>query len=77
MNLKTPTLIRRFTRLSLWFWTKLDNLAAIVAIYVVYYNFVWMHQGLPGTPPPRKCDLYGKRTTTGGRPALMELPRAR
>jgi IS1 family transposase len=50
MNLTTRTLLKRFTRLSLCFSKKLENLAAAVAIFVAYYNFCWMHKSLNGTP---------------------------
>ncbi len=50
VNLTTRTLMKRFTRLSLCFSKKLENLAAAVAIYVAYYNFCWMHGSLNGTP---------------------------
>ena len=50
VNLTTRTLLKRFTRLSLCFSKKLENLAAAVAIYVAYYNFCWMHASLNGTP---------------------------
>jgi hypothetical protein len=50
VNLTTRTLTKRFTRLSLCFSKKLENLAAAVAIYVSYYNFCWLHGSLNGTP---------------------------
>lgn len=50
VNLTTRTLLKRFTRLSLCFSKKLENLAAAVAIYVAYYDFCWMHKSLNGTP---------------------------
>lgn len=40
-NLTIRTFLRRFTRLSLGFSKKLENLAAAVAVYVAYYNFCW------------------------------------
>ena len=33
--------MRRFTRLSLGFSKKLDNLAVAVALFVAYFNFCW------------------------------------
>jgi IS1 family transposase len=51
VNLTTRTLLKRFTRLSLCFSKKLENLAAAVAIYVAYYNFVWQHKTLGGRSP--------------------------
>jgi hypothetical protein len=40
-NLTIRTLMKRFTRLSLGFSKKLENLEAAVAIFMAYYNFVW------------------------------------
>ena len=51
MKLTTRTLLKRFTRLSLCFSKKLENLAAAVAIYVAYYNFTWQHATLKGRTP--------------------------
>jgi len=58
VNLTTRTLLKRFTRLSLCFSKKLENLAAAVAIYVAYINFCWMHRTLKGTPA-MKAGLTG------------------
>ena len=51
VNLTTRTLLKRFTRLSLCFSKKLENLVAAVAIYVAYYNFCWQHKTLGGRSP--------------------------
>jgi IS1 family transposase len=40
-NLTIRTLLKRFTRLSLGFSKKLENLEAACAVFVAYYNFVW------------------------------------
>jgi len=40
-NLTIRTLMQRFTRLSLGFSKKLDNLEAACAMFLAYYNFVW------------------------------------
>lgn len=40
-NLTIRTFMRRFTRLSLGFSKKLENLAAAVALHVAYFNFCW------------------------------------
>ena len=40
-NLTIRTLMKRFTRLSLGFSKKLENLDAAVAVFLAYYNFVW------------------------------------
>lgn len=49
-NLTIRTFLRRFTRLALGFSKKLENLAAIVCLYIAYYNFCWLHGSLNGTP---------------------------
>jgi IS1 family transposase len=46
-NLTLRTLLKRFTRLSLGFSKKLENLQAAVSTYVAYYNYVWRCR-LPG-----------------------------
>jgi IS1 family transposase len=58
-NLTTRTLLKRFTRLSLCFSKKLENLVAAVAIYVAYYNFCWR---------PREKGKRGRQKAT---PAMM------
>jgi IS1 family transposase len=40
-NLTIRTLMKRFTRLSLGFSKKLENLEAAVATFLAYYNFCW------------------------------------
>jgi IS1 family transposase len=40
-NLTIRTFMRRFTRLTLGFSKKLENLAAAVAMFMAYYNFCW------------------------------------
>ena len=42
--------MRRFTRLRNAFSKKLENHAATVALYFMYYNFVRVHQTLGVTP---------------------------
>lgn len=42
--------MRRFTRLSLGFSKKLDNLAAAVALHIAHYNFCRRHGNLRVTP---------------------------
>ena len=49
-NLTIRTFICRFTRLSLGFTKKLENLAAAVALHVAYYNFFRRHGSLRITP---------------------------
>jgi IS1 family transposase len=50
-NLTIRTLMKRFTRLSLGFSKKLENLEAACAMFLAYYNFVW-----------RTHDVIGERT---------------
>jgi IS1 family transposase len=49
-NLTMRTMLRRFTRLSLGFSKKLENLIACVALYVAHYNFSRWHSTLGKTP---------------------------
>jgi len=49
-NLTMRTLMRRFTRLSLGFSKKLENLKTAVALYFTYYNFCWIPRTLRVTP---------------------------
>ena len=49
-NLTIRTFMRRFTRLSLGFSQKIENLAAAVALHVAFYNFSRVHRTLRVTP---------------------------
>ena len=49
-NLTIRTFMKRFTRLSLGFSKKLENLAAAVAIHVAHYNFCRIHSTIRMTP---------------------------
>jgi IS1 family transposase len=49
-NLNIRTFMKRFTRLSLGFSKKLENLAAAVALHVAYHNFCRVHRTLRMTP---------------------------
>ena len=49
-NLTMRMSIRRFTRLTNAFSKKLENHAAMVALYFMYYNFGRVHQTLRVTP---------------------------
>ena len=40
-NLTIRILIKRFTRLSLGFSKKLENLEAACAMFLCFYNYVW------------------------------------
>ena len=54
-NLTIRTFMRRFTRLSLGFSKKLENLSAAVALHVAYHNFCWR---------PRKPGKSGRKRPT-------------
>ena len=49
-NLTTQMSMRRFTRLTNGFSKKIENHAAAVALYFMYYNFGRVHQTLRVTP---------------------------
>jgi IS1 family transposase len=49
-NLTIRTFMKRFTRLSLGFSKKLENLAAAVALHVAFYNYCRVHRTLRMTP---------------------------
>jgi hypothetical protein len=46
-NLTVRTLLKRFTRLSLGFSKKLENLEAACAMFLCFYNFCWRTR-MPG-----------------------------
>ena len=52
--------MRRFTRLALGFFKKLDNLAAATALYVAHYNFCRRHESLQ-MPPAMASKIAGIR----------------
>ena len=60
VNLTTRTLLKRFTRLSLCFSKKLENLAAAVEMYVAYYNFCWNHKTLGGRSPAMMAGITSR-----------------
>jgi IS1 family transposase len=49
-NLTIRTFMRRFTRLSLGFSKKLENLKAAVALHFAYYNYCWIPRTTRVTP---------------------------
>jgi IS1 family transposase len=49
-NLTIRTFMRRFTRLSLGFSKKFENLEAAVNLFVAYYNFCWRPGKMRVTP---------------------------
>ncbi len=52
--------MKRFTRLSLCFSEKLENLAAAVAIYVAHYNFCWSDRTLKGRSPAMMAGITSR-----------------
>ena len=60
VNLTTRTLLKRFTRLSLCFSKKLENLKAAVAMYLCYYNFCWQHATLKGRSPAMMAGITSR-----------------
>jgi IS1 family transposase len=63
-NLTIRTLMKRFTRLSLGFSKKLENLEAACAMFLAYYNFCWRtrypdYSGKPGKRRPPAAMLAG------------------
>jgi hypothetical protein len=42
--------MKRFTRLSLGFYEKLEKLAAAMALHMAYYDFCWRHTTRRTTP---------------------------
>ena len=49
-NLTIRTFVRRFTRLTLGFSKKLENLNAAMALHVAHYNFCRVHSTIRKTP---------------------------
>jgi len=49
-NLTMRMHMRRFTRLTNAFSKKFENHAHMVAIYTVWYNWIWVHKTLRVTP---------------------------
>ncbi len=49
-NLNIRTALRRFTRLTIGFSKKWENLRAMLALYFAYYNFVRIHSSIRCTP---------------------------
>lgn len=68
--------IRRFTRLTNAFSKKLENHAAMVALYFMYYNFGRAHQALRVTPAMR-LDGDAPQRTASLRTATLTADQAR
>ena len=59
-NLTIRTLLKRFTRLSLGFSKKLENLQAAVSMFVTFYNWVWRtHDVVNGRTRPPAAMMAG------------------
>jgi IS1 family transposase len=73
-NLTIRTFIRRFTRLSLGFSKKLENLCAAVALHLAYYNFCWRPRmpGKSGRYRPTPAMMAGLTTTLWKLPDLTQ-----
>ena len=76
-NLTIRTLMKRFTRLSLGFSKKLENLAAAVAMFVCYYNWVWRtrypdHSGQAGRLRPTPAMMAGVTDRRWSFPELFD-----
>jgi IS1 family transposase len=56
-NLTIRTMQRRFTRLTVAFSRKWDNLRAACALHFAYYNFCWQHRTLKGLTPALKAGV--------------------
>ena len=61
-NLTIRTFMRRFTRLSLGFSKKLENLKAAVALHFAYYNFCWIPR-TTGVTPAMRAGIVNKPWT--------------
>lgn len=55
-NLTVRTMQRRFTRLTVAFSRKIENLRAACALHFAYYNFVWQPRTLGGPTPAIAAD---------------------
>jgi IS1 family transposase len=67
-NLTMRTLMKRFTRLSLGFSKKLENMEAACSLFFAYYNWVWRtrhddHSGRPGKLRPTAAMMAGVTDT--------------
>lgn len=59
-NLTIRTMQRRFTRLTVAFSRKWENLRAACALHFAYYNFCWQHRSLNGLTPAMKARVTGR-----------------
>lgn len=55
-NLTVRTMQRRFSRLTIAFSRKMENLRAACALHFAYYNFVWQPRTLGGPTPAMAAD---------------------
>lgn len=61
LNLSVRTALRRYTRLSLGFSKKRDNLEAAVSLFVMWHNFCRPHRALGGLTPAQMASLSSER----------------
>jgi IS1 family transposase len=61
LNLSVRTSLRRFTRLSIGFSRKLENLEAAVDLFVMWQNFVRPHRSLGGLTPAQQAGIANER----------------
>jgi hypothetical protein len=66
--------MRRFTRLTNAFSKKVENHAAAIALYFMYYNFARIHQTLRVTPA-MEAGIANHMWSIEEIVALMEKPR--
>jgi hypothetical protein len=62
-NLTIRTFTKRFTRLSLGFSKKLENLAAAVALHVAHYDFCRVHGSLDKITPAMAAGVINELWT--------------
>jgi hypothetical protein len=56
-NLTVRKMQRRFTRLTVAFSRKWNNLRAACAVHFAYYNFCWQHRSLKGLTPALQAGI--------------------
>jgi hypothetical protein len=71
-NLSMRMSIRRFTRLTNGFSKKVENHAAAVALWFMYYNYCRVHQTLRVTPA-MEAGLVGNIWSTTDLVSLLDL----
>ena len=74
-NLTIRTFLKRFTRLSLGFSKKLENLNAAVSLHIAYYNFCWRlrEKGRSGKLTPTPAEQAGLTDHTWSIEELVDV----